>query len=244
MLKYIRIIFRALWYIIYIYPRYFYYYITKNKTPYEERYTKTVKSIKFLSKLLDVEYHVTGMENFDPDKNYYVCGNHQSFFDALTMFSLFEKRKLKAVAKHESRKMPVAGKVITSLDTLYLDRDDLRKSMQVMKKAGQILADGEFNLLVFPEGTRTKNKDRSFNEFKAGAFKPAYYGKKDIIPFAIVDSYQVLNFKIWKKKYHVQVHFLEPIKYDDFKNLNTQELATLIQNKVQEKYNELGKNKF
>lgn len=244
MLKYIRIVFRALWYIIYIYPRYFYYYISKKKTPFEKRYEKTVKSIRFVSKLLDVEYHITGLENFKDEENYYICGNHQSFFDALSMYALVPGKKLRAIAKEESRKMIVAGKVSYALDTLYLDRDDLRKSMKVMKKAGQLLESGEFNVLVFPEGTRTKNKDRSFNEFKAGAFKPAYYGKKDIIPFAIVDSYQVLNFKIWKKKYHVQVSFMEPIRYEEFKDMNTQELATLIQNKVQAKYNELLKNKF
>ena len=92
MFKYIRIIFRCLWYVIYIYPTFIYYVITKKKTPYEKRYAKTKKTLTKLSRLLDIEYHVTGYDKLDPKERYYFAPNHQSFLDSLSMIILTEGR--------------------------------------------------------------------------------------------------------------------------------------------------------
>ncbi len=244
MLKYIRIVFRCLWYVLYIYPTFLYYKITKNKTPYEKRYAKTQKTLIKLAKLLDVEYHVTGYENLDPNQNYYFAPNHQSFFDALSMIILLENRHVRCVAKEESIKMPVAGKLIYAIDSLFLDRDDLRQAVKIMREAGNILQNTNQDVLIFPEGTRTKSPTQELNEFKSGSLKPAFYAKKTIVPVCLVDTYTILSSKIRKKKYHVQVCFLDPIPYEEFEPLGTSGLAQLLKEKIENKYSELRNNKF
>jgi len=243
MLKYIRIVFRALWYVIYIYPPFLYYKITKNKTPYEKRYAKALKTLTKLAKLLDVEYHVTGYENLDPNEHYYFAPNHQSFFDALTMIIVAPDRKIRAIAKEESKRMPVAGKIINAIDTLYLDRKDLRQAVKLMREAGTVLENGQ-DILIFPEGTRTKNPNFELNEFKAGSLKPVYYAKGSIVPVCIVDTHTILSPKIRRKKYHIQVCFMDPISYEELQTISTADLAIRLKEQIQNKYNELKENEF
>ena len=244
MFKYIRIIFRCLWYVIYIYPTFIYYVITKKKTPYEKRYAKTKKTLTKLSRLLDIEYHVTGYDKLDPNERYYFAPNHQSFFDSLSMIILTEGRYLRCVAKKEARKMPVAGDIIYSIDSLFLDRKDLRQSVKIMREAGNILSGGEQDVLIFPEGTRSKNENHEMNEFKPGALKPAFYAKKGIVPVCFYGTPDILDPKVFKKKYHVQVCFLDAVPYEEVERLGTQELAVILKDRIQEKYNELKNNKF
>ena len=242
MFKYIRIVFRCLWYVIYIYPTYVYYILTKKKTPYEKRYAKTKKTLTKLARLLDIEYHVTGYENLDPNETYYFAPNHQSFFDSLSMIILSEGRNLRCVAKKEARKMPVAGDIIYSIDSLFLDRKDLRQSVKIMKEAGNILAQGKQDVLIFPEGTRSKNENHEMNEFKSGALKPLIYAKKSVVPVCIYGSPDVLDPKVFKKKYHVYVCYMDPVPYEEVEKLGTQQLAVLLKDKIQNKFYELKEN--
>lgn len=244
MLKYIRIVFRCLWYVLYIYPTFLYYRITKNKSPYEKRYEKTKRTITRLAKLLDVEYHITGYDQLDPNENYYFAPNHQSFFDALSMLIVLPDRHVRCVAKEESIKMPIAGKLIYAIDSLFLDRDDLRQAVKIMKEAGRILKEDKQDILIFPEGTRTKNPNREMNDFKPGSLKPAIYGEKAIVPVCLVDTYTILSPKIRRKKYHIQVCFLEPIPYEKAKELGTTELAKVMKELISAKAEELKNNKF
>ena len=165
-------------------------------------------------------------------------------FDSLSMIILTEGRHLRCVAKKEARKMPVAGDIIYSIDSLFLDRKDLRQSVRIMREAGNILSEGKQDVLIFPEGTRSKNANHEMNEFKSGALKPAFYAKKGIVPVCFYGTPDILDPKVFKKKYHVQVCFLDVVPYEEVERLGTQELAVVLKDRIQEKYNELKNNKF
>lgn len=245
MFKYIKYIIRAGWYIIGFYPRYLYYLITKNKkTPYEVRYKKTQKTLVKVSKLLHVVYHIEGLENIPEDKGHLFIGNHQSFFDPLSLIINLPDRKLVCVAKKESIKFPIAGQIIYSLDTLLMDRDDLRASVKVIREAANELQKKERDVVIFPEGTRTKNKDKSMNEFKPGSLKTAYFAKATIVPFVFSDSYKVLDIKVKDKRSHVKLSFLKPLTYDDYKDLSTVELAEKLHKMVNDELQRLNEIQY
>lgn len=245
MFKYIKYIIRAGWYIIGFYPRYLYYLITKNKkTPYEVRYNKTQKTLVKVSKLLHVVYHIEGLENIPEDKGHLFIGNHQSFFDPLSLIINLPDRKLVCVAKKESIKFPIAGQIIYSLDTLLMDRDDLRASVKVIREAANELQKKERDVVIFPEGTRTKNKDKSMNEFKPGSLKTAYFAKATIVPFVFSDSYKVLDIKVKDKRSHVKLSFLKPLTYDDYKDLSTVELAEKLHKMVNDELQRLNEIQY
>ena len=58
-----------------------------------------------------------------------------------------------------------------------------------------------------------------------------------IVPVALVDSFKSFDTNSIKPV-TVQVHFLEPMYYEDYKEMKTTEIAELVKNKIQEKINE------
>ena len=69
-------------------------------------------------------------------------------------------------------------------------------------------------------------------EFHGGSFKCATKAKCPILPIALIDSYKVLDQK-GSKPVTVQIHFLEPIPYEEYKELNTVELAEMVHSKIE-----------
>ena len=53
-----------------------------------------------------------------------------------------------------------------------------------------------------------------------------------ILPVALIDSHKVLDQK-GSKKVTVQVHYLEPIYYEEYKELNTVELAEMVRKRIE-----------
>ena len=81
-----------------------------------------------------------------------------------------------------------------------------------------------------PEGTRSRNGNE-IGEFKGGSFKSATKAKCPIVPVAIIDSYKAFDTKSIEKV-TVQVHYLEPLYYDDYKMLKTNEIAEIVSKKI------------
>ena len=85
--------------------------------------------------------------------------------------------------------------------------------------------------LIFPEGTRSK-KGNEMLEFHGGSFRCAVKAKCPVVPMAFIDCYKVLDQK-GCKPVSAQIHYLEPIPYDEYKELKTAEVAELVKNRVQ-----------
>ena len=87
------------------------------------------------------------------------------------------------------------------------------------------------SFLIFPEGTKSRNGNE-IGEFKGGSFKSATKAKCPIVPVAIIDSYKAFDTKSIEKV-TVQVHYLEPLYYDDYKMLKTHEIAEIVSKKIE-----------
>lgn len=111
-----------------------------------------------------------------------------------------------------------------------MDREDIRQSMQVILSVTKEVENGR-NYLIFPEGTRSK-KGNQMLEFHNGSFKCAAKAKCPILPVAFIDSFKPLDQK-GSKKVTVQLHYLEPIYYEEYKDLNTVELAKMVHSRIE-----------
>ena len=94
------------------------------------------------------------------------------------------------------------------------------------------------NYLIFPEGTRSKNGNELL-EFKGGSFKAATKAKCPIIPVALIDSFKPFDTNT-TSQVTVQVHFLKPLYYEDYKDMNTKEIAALVRERIQSTIREAG----
>lgn len=121
-----------------------------------------------------------------------------------------------------------------------LDRQDVRQALRIINSVANEVEKGR-NYLIFPEGTRSKNGNR-IGEFKGGSFKSATKSKCPIVPVALIDSFKPFDTKsIGHVK--VQVHFLEPMYYDDYKGMKTTEIASLVHDRIQDTIDRYEKNK-
>ena len=71
------------------------------------------------------------------------------------------------IGKSEIKKFPFIGKWFRDIGCLFLERDDIKKSIEVINQGIQRIENG-YSVVIFPEGRRTK-KD-SVEEFKPGSF--------------------------------------------------------------------------
>lgn len=110
-----------------------------------------------------------------------------------------------------------------------------------MKVIGQVTEEVKSgrNYLIFAEGTRSREGNKLL-EFKGGSFKSAIKAKCPIVPVALIDSYKAFDTKS-AKKLTVQVHFLEPMPYEMYKDMKSQEIAELVRRRIEKVISEYDK---
>ena len=112
-----------------------------------------------------------------------------------------------------------------------LDRNDVRQALQIINSVANEVQKGR-NYLIFAEGTRSKNGNR-IGEFKGGSFKAATKAKCPIVPVALIYSFKPFDTKSMSPV-TVQVHFLEPMYYNEYKEMRTTEIAEIVHDRIQE----------
>lgn len=120
-----------------------------------------------------------------------VCSNHRSNFDPVILGSLFDSRNLHYMAKAELFKIPVFNALIKAFGAFPIHRGKADKAAIVI--ARKLLHDGNA-LVMFPEGTRTKNMGAP-RKFKPGIAMFAYKSHAPILPVLIETKGHVRPFK-------------------------------------------------
>lgn len=197
---------------------------------YEEKYKHIRYILKHVCKSGNIDLKVTGLENIPKEDGFLMCGNHQGIFDIVAIVDSFE-RPLAAVLKKELAEIPFLKQVIQCTKSYPMDREDVRQSMKVIQATAKELTAGR-NMIIFPEGTRSKNGNK-MGEFHAGSFKCATMAKATIVPFAFIDSFKVLD-QDGCGPLKVQLHYLKPIYYDEYKDMKTNEIAELVKSRIGE----------
>lgn len=179
----------------------------------------------------NIELKVTGVENIPTDRSFLLYSNHQGMFDVLAIAATCEP-PLGTVLKKELKDVPFLKQIIACTKSFAMDREDVRQSLTVIQNVIKEINAGR-NYLIFPEGTRSKSTN-DLLEFHNGSFRCALKTKCTVVPIALVDCYKVLDQK-GSKPVTVQIHYLKPIEYEEYQDLNTKELAALVRSRIEEK---------
>lgn len=201
----------------------------KKGTMSKEEYETTVNEIVSKWALKQIKnsgatIHVKGHENI-PEGPVLFISNHQSSFDIAILLSYVKKNK-GFIAKEDMNKIPLLKTWMKELRCLFIDRNDMRKSLQTIREGIKILKD-DYSMVIFPEGTRSL--DGKLNEFKAGSFKLATKTGVPIVPVTIDGSYKILksgSIKINPATVYVTIH-----PFVEIKNLEKDKLIE-IPNKI------------
>ena len=92
--------------------------------------------------------------------------------------------------------------------------------------------------ILFSEGGYNNNGN-IVQRFKPGSFKCAMRAKVPIIPVTLIDSYVAFN-SLKPGPVNTKVIFGKPILYDEYKELNTQEVADIVRNTIIHTMEEYG----
>ncbi len=155
--------------------------------------------------------------------------------DVLFEVALSE-RPLTFVAKIEAKKMPFIGSILTAMDGLFLDRNDLRQNVIIMREVGKRFAEGKV-IVIFPEGTRQKNRRAPLLPFHPGTFKVAAKAGVPILPIAEYGTFRIFDIHHDYRQNLVQYTVMEPVLPEEYLQSSSPEVAAMIQNKVQVEVN-------
>ena len=175
-----------------------------------------------------VNIEVYGQENIPKENGFMFFPNHQGLFDVLAIIEA-SPTPFSVVMKKEIQSIPFLKQVFACMKAYALDREDVKQAMRVIQQVTKEVQAGR-NYLIFAEGTRTKNPNH-VNEFKGGSFKSAMKSKCAIVPVALIDAYKPFDTNSIKKV-TVQVHFLPPIYYEEYKDMKSVEIAEEVKNRI------------
>lgn len=177
----------------------------------------------------NINIKVYGQENIPDDNGFMFYPNHQGLYDVLAIMEACP-RPFSVVAKKEVANVPFLKQVFACMKAYMIDREDVRQSLQVIINVSNDVKAGK-NFLIFPEGTRSK-KGNQVQEFKGGSFKAATRAKCPIVPVALVNCFVPFDSKT-TEQVDVQVHFLKPLLYDEYKDMKTTEIAAIVKERIQ-----------
>lgn len=135
-------------------------------------------------KISGCKVEARGLENIPKDVPVLFVGNHRSYFDILISHETIGT-PVGFVAKSEMRKIPLLNHYMDDIGCLFIDRNDIRQGMEVIKQGTEFLKMGH-SMILFPEGTR--NQKDELLPFREGGYRMAEKAKTPIVPFAITGS--------------------------------------------------------
>ena len=196
--------------------------------PEPEKYALLKKIVLHANKGGRVKIDVHGKEHIPTDQSFVFFPNHQGLFDVLAILEACDV-PFSVVAKKEVKDVPFLKQVFAIMKAKIMDREDVRQSLQVILDVTQEVKNGR-NYLIFPEGTRSR-RGNQVGDFKGGSFKCAVKAKAPIVPVALLNAFEPFD---WNSiaPVTVQVHFLEPIFYEEYKELKTTEIAELVRERI------------
>lgn len=198
--------------------------------PEIEKYNHIRKILTLAVRSGNIDLEIHGQENIPEKDGFVMYGNHQGLFDVVALCASCS-HPLAAVFKIELSNIPFVKQIIACTKSFAMDRDDVRQSLTVIQNVTNEVTNGR-NYLIFPEGTRSRNGN-VMGQFHGGSFRAAIKAKCPIVPLVFIDSFKVLDQK-GAKPVRVQLHYLPPIEYDEYRNLKAAEVAALVKSRIQE----------
>ncbi len=199
-----------------------------DRYPEEEKYRHIQMILRRAITGGNIDLTITGLENIPKENGFMLYSNHQGMFDVLAIAATCDA-PLGAVLKKELYDVPFLHQIAVCTKSFAMDREDVRQSLTVIKAVTEELLKGR-NYLIFPEGTRSKLGNEML-DFHSGSFRCALKSKCPIQPIALIDCFKVLDQK-GSAPVKVQIHYLPVIAYEEYKDMNTTQLAELVKSRI------------
>jgi 1-acyl-sn-glycerol-3-phosphate acyltransferase len=182
-----------------------------------------------LMKLGGIKLEIKGQELLPKNETVVYMCNHQSDLDWPIIFRSIPGQYL-FLAKKELFDAPVFGTYMRIQKYVPIERDKIRKSLKTYKDIVALVESGN-SIVIYPEGTRSYNKE--LQKFKSFSFAFLQDARVRVVPIAIDGS-----INIQKKGSRlinpgkVVVTVLPPISFDDIYHFKTKEFCLVASNRI------------
>lgn len=177
-------------------------------TPFWLAAAVVVPAVGLLAKI-----EIEGGEHLPENGPYVLAPNHYSEFDPIIIAVATWRlgRAPRFMAKESLFRVPVVGTVLRGLGMIPVSRTTSASAAgQAISQAAELVADGR-GVIVYPEGSLTREPDLWPMRGKSGAVRVAVAGDIPIIPVATWGVQAVLprygKLSLWPLRKHVRVRF-------------------------------------
>ncbi len=176
---------------------------------------------------------VTGLEKIDTSKPHVYAANHASALDIPVLYVNLPFH-FRIAFKKELLSYPVVGWQLKRSGQVCIDQQNPSRSIGSIRAALKGIKQG-LPLVIFPEGGRTP--DGEIKPFLPGAFFLAIKAQVDIVPVALVGTYELLPMNT----YHIKCRPLEmrvgaPISTTGLTMRDLEALSAKVQKAVEDLY--------
>jgi 1-acyl-sn-glycerol-3-phosphate acyltransferase len=188
---------------------------------------------KLIMKTIFSPVTVTGLGHIDTSKPHVYAVNHGSALDIPVVYANLPFQ-FRIAFKKELLSYPVVGWQLKRSGQVCIDQQNPSHSVSSIRAALKGLKAG-LPLVIFPEGGRTP--DGEIKPFLSGAFFLAIKAQVDVVPVALVGTYELLPMNT----YHIKSRPLEmrvgaPISTAGLKGHDLQKLSARVQKAVEDLY--------
>jgi 1-acyl-sn-glycerol-3-phosphate acyltransferase len=176
---------------------------------------------------------VVGLDRIDLSRPHVFCANHISAMDIPILYASLPIQ-FRILAKIELFKVPFIGWHLRHSGQIPVDQSNVRASVRSLSRAVETIHAGT-PLVIFPEGGRSPSGQ--ITPFMGGPFYIAIKSQIDIVPMAIVHSYEMLPMN--SRLVHPQQLKLivgEPVSPQGYTLKQTDQLAAKVQQIIEDIY--------
>lgn len=182
-----------------------------------------VHVIKMVNLLCGVKIKVEGKENLTPSKRVLYVSNHKSNIDPCLIY-VAANRTMTAAGKSTLWKVKPLLPFFNAFQVIKINRESDREAAKSILEGIKYMKNDN-SVIIFPEGGIKTREVEQMVSIKPGAYKLATKSEAVIQPIALIGSSKISKRKWYQPRVKVIVRFLPPINPEDYKDLNTHEIA-------------------
>jgi 1-acyl-sn-glycerol-3-phosphate acyltransferase len=142
------------------------------------------------------EVSVEGLEKIDTGRPHVYVVNHLSALDIPVLY-VHLPFQFRILAKSELFRYPFMGWHLSRSGQIPVDLENPKKSIRSLNRAVDAVKHG-MPLVIFPEGGRSPHGQ--LQPFMGGAFFAAIRAQVDVVPMALIGTYEMLKMNTWHIK--------------------------------------------
>lgn len=180
--------------------------------------------IKMVNLICGIKVKVEGLENLTNESKVLYVANHKSMIDPFIIFEGLKTRGATAAAKSDLWDIKPLIPFLDAFKVIKINRSSDREAAKSIVDGIKYIKEGN-GVILFPEGGIRTREVEQMVAIKPGAYKLALKSEAVIQPLVIIGNSLISKRKFLQPLTVVTLKILPPIEYNDYKDLNTIEIA-------------------